>query len=227
MTTYTIELAQATDHRLAELHDEAQRVSSRYHQAADAIHAYVGDQRERDRRGLRQGDWQLTLEQCLTMPAERPWCAEGLAINRKVLADCREQLAALHAAIRVEDEVYAQHRWPRFFLVVSSDGHIHRTMSCSTCLPRTRFGWLPDLSGLDEAAAVAAHGAKLCTVCYPSAPVEWTNAFELAREARKASECPASRTVAQRRFGYTRCPKCGKGYRPTRNGYIPAHKARA
>lgn len=64
--------------------------------------------------------------------------------------------------------------WSRFFLV--NAGHIHRSMSCSSCnkgRSATVFSWLPELSGLTEADAVAAHGAHLCTVCFPTAPTEW------------------------------------------------------
>lgn len=60
--------------------------------------------------------------------------------------------------------------WSRFFLVK----HIHNTHHCSSFRPTTRVGWLPDVSGLTEAEAVAAHGETLCTICFPTAPVELT-----------------------------------------------------
>lgn len=66
--------------------------------------------------------------------------------------------------------------WNRFYLV--QNGHIHNSMQCGTCNKMgiaTQFSWMPDLSGLTEEDAVKAHGAILCTVCFPSAPVEWTN----------------------------------------------------
>lgn len=74
------------------------------------------------------------------------------------------------AVVRAQDD-YAG--WSRFFLV--PDGHIHSSMGCSTCFPTTQFMWLYELSGLTEAQAVAEYGEILCSVCYPSAPVEWTN----------------------------------------------------
>jgi hypothetical protein len=83
-------------------------------------------------------------------------------------------LAILAEAAPYEAE-YLRRPWTRFHLVKNNGGHIHSSMSCSTCFPTTRFGWLPDLSGQTEAEAVAAHGAILCTVCYPSAPTEWTD----------------------------------------------------
>ena len=83
-----------------------------------------------------------------------------------------EALAALqgaHAAI-VEHEV-AYTGWNRYFLVVSSSGHVHRSMSCSTCNPRTAYSPVVALSGQTDAAAVDLVGETLCSVCYPEAPV--------------------------------------------------------
>jgi hypothetical protein len=82
--------------------------------------------------------------------------------------------------------------WSRFFLVTSSKGHIHSSMNCSTCQWTTTYGWLPDVSGLDEEAAVDAHGALLCTFCFPSAPVEWTNHYEAEELRKQAESCPGS-----------------------------------
>ena len=92
-----------------------------------------------------------------------------------------------YAAWRViEDNEYTG--WSRFYLVRASNGHIHSSMSCTTCFPTTEYGWLVDVSGLTEAEAVAAHGERLCTICYPSAPSAWTDAdayyARLSREGR-------------------------------------------
>jgi hypothetical protein len=68
--------------------------------------------------------------------------------------------------------------WSRYFLVVSSAGLIHDSMDCHTCnkgRKPTEFALLPELSGTDHTTAVAALGPSLCSVCYPSAPVEWTD----------------------------------------------------
>src|SRR6185369_10664798 len=73
----------------------------------------------------------------------------------------------------------------------SAGGHIHSSMRCSTCRFDTEFGWLPTLSGLTEAEAVAAHGAILCTVCYPTAPVEWTGGISHTAQAAKDERAAA------------------------------------
>ena len=57
--------------------------------------------------------------------------------------------------------------------------------------PTTSFSWLPTLSGLSEADAVEAHGAILCTVCFPSAPVEWTGGVAKAVQAEKDERAAA------------------------------------
>lgn len=75
--------------------------------------------------------------------------------------------------------------WSRFFIVKNTNGHIHSSMDCSTCYPTTVFGWLPQLSGLTEADAVEEWGGILCSVCFPSAPVEWTEGTNKKEAAEK------------------------------------------
>lgn len=100
----------------------------------------------------------------------------GQEDNAKKLAEAEEVAGKTLANLRVAEAKYEG--WSRFFIVRTNNGHIHRSMSCSTCNRNgkaTEFGWLPELSGLSEAEAVEAEGSILCTVCFPSAPVEWTN----------------------------------------------------
>lgn len=86
------------------------------------------------------------------------------------LAEQRETIARLEADMAELEATYTG--WSRFFLVTSSAGHVHSSMHCSTCRPTTAYGWLPNLSGKTEAEAVAELGPNLCSVCFPSAPVE-------------------------------------------------------
>lgn len=97
-------------------------------------------------------------------------------------------LAARAAAWNAYSEMNARYTgWSRFFLVTSSKGHIHSSMDCSTCRAQTTFGWLPNLSGQSEAEAVEECGPALCSVCFPSAPVEWTTGqLTKAQAERKA-----------------------------------------
>ncbi len=89
----------------------------------------------------------------------------------------------------------------------------------------TQIGWLPDLSGETEAEAVAAHGAMLCTHCFPAAPVEWTTK---APKPVDPDECPGSRNYvpgANLRLCSPRgtCPQCGRTVSVTSRGNARKH----
>ena len=119
---------------------------------------------------------------------------------------------------------YNSRPWSRFFIVQNNGGHIHSSMGCSTCFVTTRFGWLPEFSGQTEAEAVAKHGAILCTVCYPTAPVEWT-------DRRDDSVCPGSgqHYTQPSRTGYYSgnwgtCTGCGERQTVSKTGNIRKHK---
>lgn len=107
--------------------------------------------------------------------------ADSLRSLENQEARTAEAAAAYHDAETAEYE-----GWSRFFVVPG--GHIHSTMHCSTCNKngkRTRFGWVPELSGLTETEAVAEFGPALCSVCFASAPVEWQKATKVTKtEAR-------------------------------------------
>ncbi len=84
------------------------------------------------------------------------------------------EINALRAAsMPLESEYEYRRGWTRAFLVAGPDGHVHASMSCSTCnrgIHNTHFEWLPEYSGQTEAQIVADAGWRACTVCYPGAP---------------------------------------------------------
>jgi hypothetical protein len=84
---------------------------------------------------------------------------------------CEAEEARINEQIATLEAEYRRRPWSRFFLVTSSAGHVHSSMSCSTCRVTTTYGWLPELSGRTEAEAVAELGPALCSVCFASAPV--------------------------------------------------------
>jgi hypothetical protein len=95
---------------------------------------------------------------------------EGARDDLVELAEQRQLIAGLKHAISEAEQRYTG--WSRFFLVTSSAGHVHSSMHCSTCRLTTTYGWLPELSGQSETEAVAKLGPNLCSVCFPSAPVD-------------------------------------------------------
>lgn len=123
--------------------------------------------------------------------------------------------------------------WSRFFLVQGPGGHIHSSMNCFTCRATTVFAWLPEVSGKTEAEAVAEHGAILCTVCFPTAPTEWTNHWDLEAQRKQAASCSGSGTFdwveGTTRFGYAAgnggtCSHCDGYAAATASRKIRKHK---
>ena len=124
-------------------------------------------------------------------------------------------------AQELNDSLYTG--WSRFFLVQ----HIHSNQYCSSFRPTTRVGWLPEVSGLTEAEAVAEYGAILCTICFPSAPVEWT-------QGKQDDSCPGSGKSIdwslEHRVGFysgnwATCSVCEKGVGIRSGAYnVPKHK---
>lgn len=139
---------------------------------------------------------------------------------RQTHGEALEALEAADIAIMEHDNttfaVAAKYTgWSRFFLVTSSTGHIHSSMHCSTCRPTTRYGWLPQLSGQTEAQAVAECGPALCSVCFPSAPLDWQGQ-KLSK--KQADDILAGRTVtAEPKKEY--CPGSGQQVLNPRRNY--------
>lgn len=141
-------------------------------------------------------------------------------------------------AVRAHEEGYTG--WNRFFLVTSSAGHVHRSMSCSTCLPTTTYAPVVSLSGTSDAEAVEALGSTLCTVCFPDAPVSGkVTKLTKAQAAKIIAEgvtedttCPGSGTYnydrATARLGYVSgnrvtCNECGRRVTATATNKIRRH----
>lgn len=92
----------------------------------------------------------------------------------EALAKLDEADARVQAARAVAEELERHYTgWSRFFVVTSSAGHVHASRNCRTTRSSTTFGWLPQLSGKSEAEAVQELGERLCSVCFPSAPIAW------------------------------------------------------
>lgn len=143
--------------------------------------------------------------------------AEGEIITLQFLAMEKAEIAKA-----IEKAEYKG--WSRFFLVK----HIHSSQSCSSFRPTTRIGWLPQNSGQTEAEAVAEHGAILCTICYPTAPTEWTMGKQDPTVCSGSGKNIDSSLPT--RFGfysgnYATCPDCGKRTGVSNSAIrIPKHK---
>lgn len=91
------------------------------------------------------------------------------------------------------NELEAEHTrrpWSRYYLVVSSAGHIHSSTRCKTCRRTTEYGWTPERSGMTEAEAIddlGEHAEALCSVCFPSAPVAGKTKVTAAKAAKMSA----------------------------------------
>lgn len=169
------------DAKLAELYMMRKAAEAKRADAIVSAHRIVGDHGRPLRGGHR---YNLTDAQALTAADElrrsdAPKSHDAARIMGRVQAATG---AIQHAEyeIRILDAEFTRRGgWSRFFLVTSSNGHIHSSQECSTCRPTTDYGWLPEASGQTMAEAIVERdkrdsAALLCTVCFPDAPVEWT-----------------------------------------------------
>ena len=139
------------------------------------------------------------------------------------LAELREKAAPLKAAAIAYDKEHYE-GWTRFFLVK----HIHISQHCSSFRLTTRVGWLPAVSGLTEVEAVAEYGATLCTICFPSAPVELTqpkadpNVCEGSGQPYSREDKTGREHSYYGKAGY--CPVCLRWQTVTASGVMRKHK---
>jgi hypothetical protein len=87
------------------------------------------------------------------------------------VAELENKLVELIAEIAEIEKLYTG--WTRAFIVANANGHIHSSMSCTTCFDSTRFIWLPNLSGEDRMKIAELAGEAACSICYPDAPSEY------------------------------------------------------
>lgn len=203
--------ARAADERIAAAWDV-------YHEATAPIDAIEGEIRQARRRLRTYAGSPVTVARYEDRIEKLTAAAEAL---RPAAAAARE------AAVDLDRELYEG--WTRFFFVQ----HIHNSLRCSSFRPTTRIAWLPDVSGLTEVEAVAAHGETLCTKCFPTAPVELTTPRPdptLCAGSGKALD--ASKLTGRENAYYSptgTCRECGEtvGLTSRNSGRIRKHKAPA
>lgn len=173
------EWAVEVDTALAKFWDAQQAAQTRLVSTFDSVH-YALDEKAIYRSRYNKS-WPTTgpeaealLREKLASGGIKSWDVSSVERTLANIDSLRGELAAIEEAKEPFEAEFKELRWSRFFLVTNNNGHIHSSMGCGTCFPTTRFAWLPTLSGLTEKEAVAEHGTILCSVCFPSAPVEWT-----------------------------------------------------
>lgn len=164
-----------TDTALAAIHKRRSDANHAIDWALDEAHRIVGDRRTVQSQWKRSdADVETDVRKLADTYVPTPWTVYDPKETIARIDAARSELDRCVVDQRPLDARYDAAPWSRFFLVTSSHGHIHSSMSCTTCEPTTEFSWLPEVSGQTEADAVSAYGPLLCTVCFPSAPIEWT-----------------------------------------------------
>jgi hypothetical protein len=156
-------LAKQTDKRIKEILQKIKELQWDYEGLTDQARYAAGQVRY-----WRTNEWSNT------------WQAVVESTNRRVheALEERSKVAAQHDQLMNElvplQRIWDKHNWSRFYLVAGNNGHIHKSMNCHSCYDDTKYIWLVELSGDSEEEAVAAEGEILCTFCFTSAPVAWT-----------------------------------------------------
>jgi hypothetical protein len=190
----------------------------------------------------------MTLDEAVAKLRDRP-SEHNLTYGRtntEALAELTASKQALYEkGQEIADLEDTYTGWSRFFVVTSSNGHIHSSRACSTCYPTTTYGWLPNLSGKTEAEAIKHFGPAaeaLCSVCFPNAPVarmdanltqKQTDALlrgETPEAVAKKVYCPGSGQRSATPVDWRRmtpsgkCPHCGYFGAVTQSGTMRKHK---
>jgi hypothetical protein len=223
------------DTKLAELYGKQLAAEDRIQRLAGDIHRYAGDPGRQVSRNHRVYELDFVDAEIKARQFAATDSYEARAAQR-ILDTLDKMREAVLEAKRAAEPLEAEHDlrgWSRFFLVTSSDGHIHSSMHCSTCNPRTQYGWMPEVSGMTMAEAIAYWDKRgsseiLCTVCFPDAPV--------ARTQKPVEEglCPGSGTMdypretARRGYAsgnYGVCSHCEQAIAISSLGRMRKHKA--
>lgn len=135
----------------------------------------------------RRESYQLTLNEAIVKLNDDGNPRSGRLVT--AYAAARDQFNAANAAIEpYEAEFTRRGGWERAFLVLTNGrGHVHTTMSCSTCYPTTRYAWMPELSGQDRQTIIDGIREDACTVCYPGAPTGPRTVFTAEERAERAA----------------------------------------
>lgn len=186
--TATETKARETDTALAAHHEELAKLAQRQSATLSRLHYGVGDTRTlhgwtRDNKSARE--W---AELLIGQGEDKPWI--DLAGVLAKLDETERDMDVTREHIAELDAVYRADPWTRYFPCTNRDGHIHRSLACSTLRPTTQMAWTPGLSGKPVEDAVAELGEALCSVCFPAAPVAWT--------AKNLGQVKDERTAAER-----------------------------
>lgn len=119
--------------------------------------------------------------------------ADTAKYTQKVI-EAEEAVRLIEAELdEIDAEFTARGGWNRYWMVCNANGHIHRTRRCSTCRPTTEFTLVYQVSGMTDTEVIDLAGVRVCTVCYPDAPVD-----VLSRPSRLPYDVEARRVAEEK-----------------------------
>lgn len=80
----------------------------------------------------------------------------------------------------LESEYGRRGGWARYYVVDNNNGHLHTNTRCQNTYETTEWVWMPGMSGMTKAEAVAEGGSLTCLSCFP----EFRTEIESGREPR-------------------------------------------
>jgi hypothetical protein len=131
---------------------------------------------------------------------KKPYVVDQYTLKH-VIPKEEEKAAALEAkCLPYRAEWEKRGGWQRWLRVTNGNGHVHLDTNCKTCFPDTRWGLVPDLSGLNAKEMVEAVGEMACTVCFPWAPATkgWARTVAEREEIKRNNQMLKLRKVAEK-----------------------------
>lgn len=100
---------------------------------------------------------------------------------RQTIGDAMTRSSVLnHLLHGLEAEYTRRGGWARYYVVDNNNGHLHTHTRCQNTYETTEWVWMPGMSGMTKAEAVAEGGSLTCLSCFP----EFRTEIELGREPR-------------------------------------------
>lgn len=180
-TTANRDLTTATpveiDTVLYDLYLQQHKARYKVSTTAEAVHRAAKDKRVYGRRA----HWKMTTAQaidaatCIAENDDQSYYRRQATEALNGYTEARAALAAIHAEqATIGSEFTRRGGWTRAYLVTNGNGHVHSSMTCSTCNrgeQATSFEWMVDYSDQPETVIVADAGWRACTRCFPTAPI--------------------------------------------------------
>lgn len=186
------------DARQFALIQDVAKVESQLWSLRDKMHAMAGDRKRWEgKRQVWQMRWSevgITLSY-LVEQGDADDLRHGGRPSQLLARDTEliGQMAELDKQIDAMEAEWRAEGWTRYFPCLNADGHIHASLrGCSTVGRSTAMGWATELSGMPVSTAIqmppAGLGPRLCSVCFPDAPVEHCRSLrDITREQREAA----------------------------------------